>query len=420
MKSVAFMLIFVSIFFTKKATISWLSPALFFSLFWLIFLIVPLIFAPEYIVSDYSIWFVATLITSCCSGSILATKVKILNNPIFFTSNQKIDLAKLAKPLLFFIFISVVGIIALIRFTLNLYVSYENLSLLLLPNLISIDRYNEIIYYPPYVNYSLYFIYPACILGGAIFSFRLEKQYLKIISIVPITLSIAIGFIEGTRYGILLAFTLFFSTYVASIALQNNKEQKFTLVKSFIYLIIILGVFVFLFVLIQWLRQGLDPIIIDLLILKIKSYFFGYLSAFSNWLENINSIFFINGEFSTFAGPMNLFGLIERRLGFYDPIEINYYTSTNIFTAFRGLISDFSISGAIIFVFILGFIFQFYFQKNKKNELDGILPISIFYSFIIYSPLISIFHYNSIVFSWFLIYLIFKINSLNENLANYS
>ena len=117
---------------------------------------------------------------------------------------------------------------------------------------------------------------------------------------------------------------------------------------------------------------------------------------------------------------MNLFGLIERRLGFYDPIEINYYTSTNIFTAFRGLISDFSISGAIIFVFILGFIFQFYFQKNKKNELDGILPISIFYSFIIYSPLISIFHYNSIVFSWFLIYLIFKINSLNENLANYS
>ena len=122
MKSVAFILIFVSIFFTKKATISWLSPALFFSLFWLIFLIVPLIFAPEYIVSDYSIWFVATLITSCCSGSVLATKVKILNNPIFFTSGQKIDLAKLAKPLLFFIFISVVGIIALIRFTLNLYV----------------------------------------------------------------------------------------------------------------------------------------------------------------------------------------------------------------------------------------------------------------------------------------------------------
>ena len=105
MKYIAFILIFVSIFFTKKATISWLSPALFFSLFWLIFLIVPLIFAPEYNVSGYSVWFIATLITSCCSGSILATKVKILNNPIFFTSNQKVDLAKLAKPLILFILI---------------------------------------------------------------------------------------------------------------------------------------------------------------------------------------------------------------------------------------------------------------------------------------------------------------------------
>ena len=77
----------------------------------------------------------------------------------------------------------------------------------------------------------------------------------------------------------------------------------------------------------------------------------------------------INSFLSTFAGPLNLLGVIDRDLGFYEPIYINIYNSTNIFTVFRSIVSDFSPLGAIILFFIIGFYFQIEFQKKKKIYL---------------------------------------------------
>ena len=139
------------------------------------------------------------------------------------------------------------------------------------------------------------------------------------------------------------------------------------------------------------------------MILKIKAYFFGYLSAFTVWFENIDTFLKPKTLLSTFAGPMNLFGLLERKLGFYEPIIINDFASTNIFTSFRGLINDFSLLGAVFVMFFFGFsfsIFRTFFHKESKIEIErNFTTLSIFYSFTIYSPLISIFHYNSIVIS---------------------
>ena len=110
---------------------------------------------------------------------------------------------------------------------------------------------------------------------------------------------------------------------------------------------------------------------------------------------------------------------MERPLGFYNPVNITNNISTNIFTAFRGIVIDFSISGAILIAFIIGFITQTIFQKENQKTLLSTLPLSMFYAFTLYSPLISIFHYNSILFSW-LILSIVLILSNNDPLDNYS
>ena len=79
---------------------------------------------------------------------------------------------------------------------------------------------------------------------------------------------------------------------------------------------------------------------------KIKSiYYFGYLSAFTLWLGNYYEIFSTNLVINTFAGPLNLIGALDRPGGFYDPIYINNYDTTNIFTAFRGLQATFQFLG---------------------------------------------------------------------------
>tara|TARA_B100001750_G_C15046731_1_gene369351 strand:- start:46 stop:534 length:489 start_codon:yes stop_codon:yes gene_type:complete len=162
----------------------------------------------------------------------------------------------------------------------------------------------------------------------------------------------------------------------------------------------------------------MDTIIIALLIDRMQAYFFGYLAAFSKWFVELREFDFYSGLI-TLAGPFNLIGIMERPLGFYSPINISNGISTNIFTAFRGIISDFSISGSIIIAFIIGFVFQIAFQSEKKSTLLSTLPISMFYAFTLYSPLISIFHYNSIFFSWLILFLILIV-SKNELVDNYS
>ena len=162
----------------------------------------------------------------------------------------------------------------------------------------------------------------------------------------------------------------------------------------------------------------MDTIIVDLLIERIRAYFFGYLAAFSQWLGgDIGAD--VNPGLITFAGPFNLIGIMERPLGFYDTINITKDISTNIYTAFRGIVTDFTIPGSIIIAFIIGFVNQTVYQKNEKTTLLSCLPISMFYAFTLYSPLISIFHYNSILFSW-LTLLIILILSIYEPVDNYS
>jgi oligosaccharide repeat unit polymerase len=146
----------------------------------------------------------------------------------------------------------------------------------------------------------------------------------------------------------------------------------------------------------------MDTIIVELLVERIRAYFFGYLSAFSQWIGS-SPEFNQNSGLITFAGPFNLIGIMDRPLGFYNPIYIANGVSTNIFTAYRGLVSDFSILGSIFIAFLIGFITQSIFQNSDKIKLINTLPISMFYAFTLYSPLISIFHYNSILFSWIII-----------------
>jgi oligosaccharide repeat unit polymerase len=105
----------------------------------------------------------------------------------------------------------------------------------------------------------------------------------------------------------------------------------------------------------------------------------------------------------TFAGPADLLGLTERQLGFYNEISILGTSHTNIFTALRGVIHDFSILGGFLFFSFFGFIATLALNQCRQKKIFWIIPLSAFYAFTIYSPLISIFNYNSILFSWILL-----------------
>lgn len=408
--------ILASALMARKITGTWLSPGSFFAISWSFFLIVPLLFAPEFKVDLLGIWFIAILSMACAAGSVIAYKPPSIDSLVSNEPN-KTNPSHLFHPLWVLILISFGGVILLFRHALNTYnFGYYSMGWVSIPNLIAVDRYSGYINYPFIIKYSLYCIYPANLLGGLLLSVRQISFKMKALTVMPLLLALVLGIIEGARTSILLGLVLFFSAWMSGAMINDPHFNK---KKPYLKIAIssgglILG-FTAFFVLIQWLRQGMDSIIIDLLIDRIRAYFFGYLAAFTQWIGTIDSPN-LSGGLTTFAGPFNLLGVMERSLGFYDPANISLGISTNIFTALRGLVIDFSIPGSILIAFIVGFYLQLSYQRGISGTIINTLPISIFYAFTLYSPLISIFHYNSILFSWIVIFFPLRF-SRNESLA---
>ena len=399
--------ILASALMARKITGTWLSPGSFFAISWSFFLIVPLLFAPEFKVDLLGIWFIAILSMACAAGSVIAYKPPSIDSLVSNEPNKK-NPSHLFRPLWVLILISFGGVILLFRHALDTYnFGYYSMGWVSIPNLIAVDRYSGYINYPFIIKYSLYCIYPANLLGGLLLSMRQISLKMKVLTVVPLLLALILGIIEGARTSILLGLVLFFSAWMSGAMINDPHFNK---KKPYLKIAIssgglILG-FTAFFVLIQWLRQGMDSIIVDLLIDRIRAYFFGYLAAFTQWVGEYESVH-MSGVLTTFAGPFNLMGVMERSLGFYEPVNISLGISTNIFTALRGLVIDFSIPGAIIITFIMGFFLQLSYQRGISGSIINTLPISMFYAFTLYSPLISIFHYNSILFSWVIIAIIF-------------
>ena len=401
--------IFSTAFITKTITRSWFAPGAFFALFWSFFLFVPLAFASEYKVDTIGLWFIVIFTMACASGSIIAHKPKNSKFILKNQNNKSRSFNNLLIPLVILLIISLLGLVFLLQFALNSYnYGYYSFSWFSIPNLIAIDRYSGDLYYPFYIKYSLYCIFPANLIAGLLLSLKISSFKVKMIAFMPLFAAFLLGIIEGTRSSILLGLIIFFSAWLSGQVIiekkYNSKNQYLKIIISGV--IFILG-FTLIFILIQWLRQGMDVLLVDLLVDRIRAYFFGYLAAFSSWLIEPGNLNY-SGGITTFAGPFNLLGILERPLGFYEPINISPNISTNIFTAFRGLVTDFSIVGSILIAFIIGFVAQLFFQKNHVDKIIFTLPVSIFYSFTLYSPLISIFHYNSILFSWIIVFVLIK------------
>jgi len=402
---------------SRIITKSWLTPGAFFSLLWSFFMFVPLIFASDYLINNLGLWFIAIAAMACSAGSFIAFGSFPNRNEKKLYNNKSIPRVWLIA-LMGLLCLSVMGLLLLILYAFSNYAStFETNILLAIPNLISIERYAGYLKYPDVITYSLYCIYPATLLGGFIFSLKQANIKVKLLSILPLCLAIILGLIEGARTSIILGLVLFFSAVIASsVRIENNNLSNYRKFwKVLLGSVILFSSFTVLFILVQWLRQGMDTIIFELLITRIKAYFFGYLAAFTQWFKLDHNIIPTMG-LTTFAGPSNLVGLIERPLGFYDSSVIAIGVSTNIFTALRGLITEFSIVGTIMIIFTSGFLAQLAFNHSRNGSQLALIPLSVFYAITFYAPLISIFHYNSIIISWIFVFWVF-LSSRNARLA---
>ena len=394
---------FISLF-NWYNTKSLLSPASFFSMFWFLFLSIILIMAPEFPIYPIGIWYILGISTALTLGSLLVPK-RVLPDSEKYNTIESIKLFFFNRSNLIlivitiFCFISIIGIIVLLLFGVKRYsLNYNIFSIISLPGQLYDDRDAGILLIPWYIRYLTYFIMPASLLSGVLAPFETYPK--KMICYLPIMLAIIIGMLYTTRASILLSIILFISGLFSSYIILKKDDSFFTNIKS------IFSFSLLSWILLQWLRGGASSeFIFYPIVNSIKSAVLGSITAFTTWFQHYHQHNIAFGLY-TFAGPMDIIGFNERQLGFYTNFISLPNGYSNIYTAFRGLIHDFSAPGSILICVFIGFIVQISYQRCRDGNIIWSIPLSLFFAFTLFSPFISIFSSNSVTMAWFIAYFV--------------
>jgi len=129
----------------------------------------------------------------------------------------------------------------------------------------------------------------------------------------------------------------------------------------------------------------------------------GHMPVFSLWLEKegFQSSIPLMGQV-TFAGISNIFGFYERQLGlFQEIVHLKSGFSSNIYTIFRPLISDFTPIGSLLVLFVLGFVFGIVYKTVVLSGKTRAVPLLIaFYATVMFSSYTSIWIWTSIILAF--------------------
>jgi oligosaccharide repeat unit polymerase len=220
-------------------------------------------------------------------------------------------------------------------------------------------------------------------------------RWLSLAVLVP---SVIITVILTTRSSLLIPLALGASSYLAT-SVAAGRPPYLTVRRAALLaglLVVVAGAFT----LIQMARyagwsSGRPVAVIQLTWLDT----FPYLGVFSAWFQS--NALSINlhptlGQY-TFAGVFDLLHIHSRVAGLYtDQVVING-TNYNIFTAFRGVIQDFTVPGALLFLGLVGFGAELAYRRVQSGDLLSVGFLAAFYAATFWSFVVNIFIYNSIV-----------------------
>jgi oligosaccharide repeat unit polymerase len=160
-----------------------------------------------------------------------------------------------------------------------------------------------------------------------------------------------------------------------------------------------------LFLLIQMERYGYTtPAQAEIVARRFSVDLFAYLGVFSAWVQNGGwSSLHPSWGLYTFAGLFDITHLGHRAAGLYTDQVIVEGEPYNIYTAFRGLIEDFTLPGALIVLAAVGFVAQGAYRRVRSGGLSYSAILAAFYVFTVWSFIVDIFIYNTIVLSFLLL-----------------
>lgn len=219
---------------------------------------------------------------------------------------------------------------------------------------IAISRYSGNEVYSVFNQFFLIFSYAAPVIGG--FCYRLVGKWEKVLCVITLIPCTFIALTQSLKMGMIASFILFFGAYITSsytYGLPIRLKAKFVVRLA----LIVVGFIGTLFVSMVFRTGEVSEKAILEVSGTLVSYAVGHMHSVDVWYTTYQPTDLTWGS-HTFFGISNLLGLAERVQGIYPEFmnigKNGFFGISNTFTIFRPLTEDFSETGAMVFVFLLG------------------------------------------------------------------
>ena len=376
-----------------KYKISFLAPGLFYGLFWFFIALLAVLNYKNFPLDPMTLLFViSSFIMMLISHILITSKIKLsklsIKNKVRFNLywNKWIIIMGFFAGLL-----AVVTIVIAHGFSISELLSPTKIVLLSNEAYASKVRGN----FTMPILYSLLIpiFYASSIFGGIHYANDLKS---KRISFLPFLIGIIIMLIETTKAPFLYTLILWIGGYFSFKVYEGgsdllSKDFKI-LIRRFLLAIILL------FLISKINRYNLlestnNTGLLSIILLKFQIYFFGGLSAFSEWMCNVYVLNVSDIGFGRYT-----FGFFDKERGvFSDVMKFDNNYQTNIYTYFRHIITDFGIIGSLFFHLFIGILLSIIYRLVQSGKKLFIPILTISYVFIMWSFIISIIIYKTIL-----------------------
>ncbi|MGK2962837.1 MAG: O-antigen polymerase [Gemmatimonadaceae bacterium] len=377
---------------------TWLHPSSFFALWWCFAGILPLVAAPNEVVGPQAmLWLLAASIAVSAGATAgnLGFRTRLLSAPAPATDRELLIFSAA-------VVVSVIlGIGSNVAFVAGSNVPFSDLvdveKLVVVSNRLYVQRYDEIPPAPPLLGQALLpFVFLGPAAGGILFVLRREKRW-KLLALFSFVPAVVVTILQTTKAAVLFAAILWLSGYFAT-RLRFGKLSVFT-TWHFLIAAALGGALTAFFFAVSLARMAsTDASLLDLVLRKLLTAALGHMTVFSQWLAEYWS------QPDTpalgtlvFAGPLEMLGYGHRIPGLFESvIDLVIGETSNIYTAFRPLIQDFTIPGALCILTLLGFVGGTGFRLVASGRLSGLPLLLIAYYTTMWSPITWFWIYNSL------------------------
>ncbi|HEX6575776.1 MAG TPA: O-antigen polymerase [Gemmatimonadaceae bacterium] len=385
--------------FMRLGAGTWLHPAAFFSGWWMLAAIMPMIVAPQEPVSAGAVAWVIAACLAVSAGAVAGNGGLVTRRVMSDAGVSRFEASLVSWPMLIALGL---GMLSNIAFAMSSGVSASDLldiqRLVVVSNQAYAARYAETGAPPPprLVQAMLPFVYLAPALGGIVFVARRELRW-KLAAMATMAPAVAVTVLQTTKAAVLFGGTLWLCSYFA-MRLRFGKLKVVT--RGHLLTAAVLGALVTVFfVAVGFARlASTDASLIGLVRLKLITAAFGHMGVFSSWLNDYWTQPFgpTLGAY-TFAGPLELMGIKQRVPGvFENVVELIAGETSNIYTGFRPLIEDFGMPASLAILGALGVIGGWAYRAVSFGRWGALPALIAAYMTMLWTPITWFWIYNSL------------------------